>query len=85
MDLRQLRRHPATEIWRPEASLSCEPCRKAHRYRADTSAKSIEELKPVLGLELTATPQVESASKSTRFKNVIYDYPLAKAMQEGYE
>lgn len=57
---------------------------EAHRYRADTSAKSIEELKPVLGLELTATPQVESGSKSTRFKNVIYDYPLATAMQDGY-
>ena len=57
---------------------------EAHRYRADTSAKSIEELKPVLGLELTATPQIESGSKSTRFKNVIFDYPLAKAMQDGY-
>jgi type III restriction enzyme len=57
---------------------------EAHRYRADTSAKSIEELKPVLGLELTATPQVESGSKSFRFNNVIYDYPLAKAMQDGY-
>ena len=57
---------------------------EAHRYRADTSAKSIEELKPVLGLELTATPQIESTSKSTRFKNVIFDYPLAKAMQDGY-
>lgn len=57
---------------------------EAHRYRADTSAKSIEELKPVLGLELTATPQIESGSKSARFKNVIYDYPLAKAMQDGY-
>jgi type III restriction enzyme len=57
---------------------------EAHRYRADTSAKSIEELKPVLGLELTATPQIESGSKTTRFKNVIFDYPLAKAMQDGY-
>jgi len=57
---------------------------EAHRYRADTSAKSIEELKPVLGLELTATPQIESAGKSMRFKNVIFDYPLAKAMQDGY-
>jgi type III restriction enzyme len=57
---------------------------EAHRYRADTSAKSIEELKPVLGLELTATPQMEAGAKSARFKNVIYDYPLAKAMQDGY-
>jgi type III restriction enzyme len=57
---------------------------EAHRYRADTSAKSIEDLKPVLGLELTATPQIEAGNKSIRFKNVIYDYPLAKAMQDGY-
>lgn len=57
---------------------------EAHRYRADTSAKSIDELKPVLGLELTATPQIEAGAKSARFKNVIYDYPLAKAMQDGY-
>ncbi len=57
---------------------------EAHRYRADTSAKSIEELKPVLGIELTATPQIESASKSTRFKNIVFDYPLAQAMQDGY-
>lgn len=57
---------------------------EAHRYRADTSAKSIEELKPVLGLELTATPRVESGAKPTPFKNIIYDYSLAKAMQDGY-
>lgn len=57
---------------------------EAHRYRADTSAKSIEDLKPVLGLELTATPQIEAGGKSVRFKNVIFDYPLAKAMQDGY-
>ncbi len=57
---------------------------EAHRYRADTSAKSIEELKPVLGIELTATPQIEAGKRSSRFKNVIYDYPLAKAMQDGY-
>jgi type III restriction enzyme len=57
---------------------------EAHRYRADTSMKSIEELKPVLGLELTATPQVESGNKVARFKNIIFDYPLANAMRDGY-
>lgn len=57
---------------------------EAHRYRASTSASSIEELKPVLGLELTATPQIEAGSRSARFKNVIYDYPLAQAMRDGY-
>ena len=57
---------------------------EAHRYRADTSAKSIEELKPVLGIELTATPQIEAGARSARFKNIIYDYPLATAMQDGF-
>lgn len=57
---------------------------EAHRYRADTSANSIEQLRPVLGLELTATPQVETGGMATRFKNVIFDYPLARAMQDGY-
>lgn len=57
---------------------------EAHRYRAETSDRSIEELKPVLGLEFTATPHREDGAKSARFKNVIYDYPLAKAMQDGF-
>jgi len=57
---------------------------EAHRYRADSSMQSIEDLKPVLGLELTATPQVESGKSPTRFKNVIFDYPLAAAMRDGY-
>ena len=57
---------------------------EAHRYRADSSMKSIEELNPVLGLELTATPQVEPGNKPVRFKNVIFDYPLAQAMRDGY-
>jgi type III restriction enzyme len=57
---------------------------EAHRYRADSSMKSIEELKPLLGIELTATPQIESGNKPTRFKNVIFDYPLAQAMLDGY-
>lgn len=57
---------------------------EAHRYRADSSMKSIEELKPVLGLELTATPQIEAGARPVRFKNVIFDYPLARAMQDGF-
>jgi hypothetical protein len=34
VDLRQLRRHPTTDIWRLEASLSCEECRAGHRWKA---------------------------------------------------
>jgi type III restriction enzyme len=57
---------------------------EAHRYRASTSMQSIKDLKPVMGLELTATPQVERRNSVIRFKNIIFDYPLASAMKDGY-
>ncbi|MBI4325450.1 MAG: DEAD/DEAH box helicase family protein, partial [Chloroflexi bacterium] len=53
---------------------------ESHRYRASAGVRAINELKPILGLELTATPFVESGREPVPFKNVIYDYPLAKAM-----
>lgn len=53
---------------------------EAHRYHADASKKAINELKPVLGLELTATPLDE---KGKAFKNVVYEYSLAKALEDG--
>lgn len=57
---------------------------ESHRYRASAGAKAINELRPVLGLELTATPQVETAAKSERFKNIIFAYPLSDAMTDGF-
>lgn len=57
---------------------------ESHRYRASAGIKAINELKPILGLELTATPQVESGNRSTPFKNVVYSYPLANALDDGY-
>lgn len=57
---------------------------ESHHYRASASAKALNELNPVLGLELTATPQVESGAKTIKFKNVVYEYSLAKAMNDGY-
>ncbi|MDR4470321.1 MAG: DEAD/DEAH box helicase family protein [Nitrospira sp.] len=57
---------------------------ESHRYRASAGVRAINELKPVLGLELTATPFVESTKGPVPFKNVIYDYPLARAMADGY-
>ncbi|MFZ5862377.1 MAG: DEAD/DEAH box helicase [Nitrospirota bacterium] len=57
---------------------------ESHRYRASAGVRAINELKPVLGLELTATPVVETAKAAVRFKNVIYDYPLANAMADGF-
>lgn len=43
---------------------------EAHRYYAPASMKAIDYLKPVLGLEFTATPKSKN--------NVIYSYDLAK-------
>lgn len=57
---------------------------ESHRYRATAGVRAINELKPVLGLELTATPQVEAGGKTVPFKNVIYSYPLSSAMTDGY-
>ena len=57
---------------------------ESHRYRASAGIRAINELKPVLGLELTATPFVETSKGALPFKNVIYDYPLGKAMADGF-
>ncbi|MFA7369587.1 MAG: DEAD/DEAH box helicase family protein, partial [Kiritimatiellales bacterium] len=57
---------------------------ESHRYRASAGIRAINELKPVLGLELTATPFVETAKGAIPFKNVVIDYPLGKAMSDGF-
>lgn len=57
---------------------------ESHRYRASAGIRAINELKPVLGLELTATPFVETSKSAIQFKNVIYDYPLGRAMADGF-
>jgi len=49
---------------------------EAHRYYAPASMKAINYLKPILGLEFTATP------KSTT--NIIYAYDVARGATEGY-
>src|SRR5690606_10224078 len=54
---------------------------ESHRYRAQAGMRAINELKPLLGLELTATPFVESSRGPVPFKNVGMDYPLARAME----
>jgi type III restriction enzyme len=57
---------------------------ESHRYRASAGVRAINELKPVLGLELTATPFVESTRGPVPFANVIFDYPLGRAMADGF-
>jgi type III restriction enzyme len=57
---------------------------ESHRYRASAGVRAINELKPILGLEVTATPFIEASKGTVAFKNVIYDYPLGKAMADGF-
>lgn len=49
---------------------------EAHRYYAPASMKAINYLKPILGLEFTATPK--------SFSNVIYSYDIARGAAGGY-
>ncbi|ADQ62005.1 DEAD/DEAH box helicase family protein [Lactobacillus delbrueckii subsp. lactis] len=49
---------------------------EAHHYYAPASMKSINYLRPILGLEFTATPKSPS--------NVIYSYDVARGAAEGY-
>lgn len=56
---------------------------EAHRYRGSAGMKAISELKPILGLEMTATPK-SVGSKSQRFGNVIFEYRLGDAMKDGF-
>ena len=49
---------------------------ESHRYRAKAGVKTINDLRPILGLELTATPRVETGG-GREFENVIYRFDLA--------
>ncbi len=53
---------------------------EAHRYHADASKAAINELKPILGIELTATAIIDN---NVAFKNVVYEYNLGRALQDG--
>ncbi len=55
---------------------------ESHRYRASAGVRAINELRPLFGLELTATPFVESSRGPVSFKNVVVDYPLARTLIE---
>lgn len=57
---------------------------ESHRYRAQAGMRAINELKPLFGLEVTATPFTESSKGPVPFKNVVMDYPLARAIEDGF-
>lgn len=52
---------------------------EAHRYYADASRLAIDDLSPVLGIEMTATPLKDNKPVG----NIIYEYNLAEALREG--
>jgi len=57
---------------------------ESHRYRASAGVRAINDLKPLFGLEVTATPFVESSRGPVPFRNVVMDYPLARALEDGF-
>ena len=56
---------------------------ESHHYRAERGMQVINELRPVLGVELTATPKTETGGTQP-FKNVVYQYGLGSAIEEGF-
>ncbi len=57
---------------------------ESHHYRADKGLSALNDLHPLLGLELTATPKYNDGGKQVGFKNVVYEYPLSQAIADGY-
>ncbi len=55
---------------------------ESHHYHADKSFEVINELRPILGVELTATPQIQKGARKILFKNVVYEYSLASALKD---
>lgn len=57
---------------------------ESHRYRASAGVRAINELRPRLGIELTATPYVESSKGPVAFRNIVQNYPLSRAIDDGF-
>jgi len=55
---------------------------ESHKYKTPISIKAINGLKPVLGLEFTATPfkRITENEKSGKFENILYEYSLGAAL-----
>lgn len=56
---------------------------ESHHYHADRGFDTINELHPILGVELTATPQIQRGARKIDFRNVVYEYSLAHALNDG--
>lgn len=60
---------------------------ESHHYHGAKGEQALNDLKPLIGLELTATPLMAAKKKNGNqepFKNVVYEYPLSRAIADGY-
>lgn len=57
---------------------------ESHRYRASAGVRAINELHPRLGLELMATPYVETSRGPVEFRNIVQAYSLAHAIRDKF-
>ena len=59
---------------------------ESHHYHGEKGEQAINELNPLLGLELTATPFMAKKKNGQQvpFQNVVYEYPLSQAIADGY-
>ena len=59
---------------------------EAHRYHADASKKAINELRPILGLEMTATPTDEKGKLNgfCRFHKSLLEKNLTLLSYHGF-
>lgn len=57
---------------------------ESHHYHAAAGSLALNDLKPILGLELTATPYYNKGSRQIPFKNAVYEYPLSESIKDGY-
>ncbi|HHT9104973.1 MAG TPA: DEAD/DEAH box helicase [Candidatus Wujingus californicus] len=55
---------------------------ESHKYKTSIAVNAINGLKPILGLEFTATPfkKITENEKSEKFDNILYEYSLGAAL-----
>ncbi|MEA4885059.1 MAG: DEAD/DEAH box helicase family protein [Clostridia bacterium] len=55
---------------------------ESHHYHAEQGFGVINDLNPMIGVEFTATPQIQTGRGKVDFKNVVYEYSLAHALKD---
>jgi type III restriction enzyme len=55
---------------------------ESHHYHAEQGFGVINDLNPMIGVEFTATPQIQTSRGKIDFKNVVYEYSLAHALKD---